>query len=125
MDALAELRATVKSWTDARFVRDWDAVMTLCTDDVVFSPPGEPRVTGAAIRPWLEHLPAVDSLEMTVEHADVVGDRATAIGSGGWSAQIEGQTLSMEFKYMATFKKRGADGWAFSHVIWNMNHALI
>jgi ketosteroid isomerase-like protein len=125
MDDLTELRATVKAWTDARFIRDWDGVLALCTDDVVFSPPGEPSVSGDAIRSWLELLPPVDNLTMTVEKADIAGDSATATGTGGWSAHIEGQLITMEFKYMATFKKRGADGWAFSHVMWNMNHALI
>lgn len=124
MEETTAIRATIETWTQARIIRDWDGLLATCTDDLVLSPPGEPRVSGDDLRPWLEHLPPVDTLKLLAEHTDVAGDRATVIGSGGWTAQIEGQMLTMDFKFIGLFKKRAGGDWAFSHIIWNMNHPL-
>jgi ketosteroid isomerase-like protein len=42
MDATAAIRATVVPWTKAALDRNWDAMISMCTNDVVFAPPGEP-----------------------------------------------------------------------------------
>lgn len=124
MDDRAAIEQTIETWTQARIVRDWDGLLAMCTDDLVLSPPGEPRVSGDDIRPWLEHLPPIDTLKLDTEHCHVAGDRATVIGSGGWTARIEGQLIRMDFKFIGLFRKQAGGAWVFSDVIWNLNHPM-
>jgi len=36
----------IEPWTQACIRRDWDSLLSMCTDDVVFMPPGAPAATG-------------------------------------------------------------------------------
>ena len=40
MDAATAIRATLAPWTKAALDRNWDSMISLCTSDVVFAPPG-------------------------------------------------------------------------------------
>ena len=120
-DAAATIRGFVAPWTQACLDRNWDALLTMCTDDVVFSPPGEPKVSGAGVRTWLEAFPVIKEFNWDFDDINVSGDLAVGVGWGKMDVEVEGQDASMAIKFADVFR-RGDDGsWRFVHVIWNEN----
>ena len=119
MDSAAVIRAIIPPWRKACLERNWDALLAMCTDDVVFAPPGESQVSGSKIRPWLEAFPVMKAFDFTFDRVDVSGDLATATGTGTWTLDVNGQDVSASFKFADVFR-RGSDGsWRYAHVIWN------
>ena len=55
-DAAAQIRATIEPWNRCCLGRDWDTLLTMCTEDVVLSGPGEQKVSGDALRTWLDNF---------------------------------------------------------------------
>ncbi len=119
MDAAATIRTTIAPWAKACLDRDWDALLSMCTDDVVFAPPGEPSVSGNKIRPWLETFPVVKEFKFDFDRVDVNGDLATGVGHGTWTLDINGQNVSVPFKFADVFRRRPDGSWRYAHVIWN------
>jgi len=119
MDDSTAIRATVGPWTKAALDRNWDAMIAMCADDVVFAPPGEPSVSGKALKPWLEAFPVMKEFIWDFDRIDVSGDLATGVGRGTWTLDINGQLATATFKFADIFRK-GPDGnWKYAHVIWN------
>jgi len=77
--AASAIPELVEPWTRACLARDWDAVLGMCTDDVVFSPPNEPLVEGQAVRPWLE----IQESQPASRPGWARGEATTARGPGG------------------------------------------
>ena len=121
MDSTDTIRSFVAPWSQACVDRDWDALLAMCTDDVVFSPPGEPKVSGSGVRTFLEAFPVIKAFNWGFDDIDVSGDLAVGVGWGKMIVEAEGQDASMNFKFADVFR-RGDDGsWRFAHVIWNEN----
>ncbi len=122
-DDAATIRGFVAPWTQACLDRNWDALLAMCTDDVVFSPPGEPKVSGAGVRTWLEAFPVIKEFNWDFDNIDVSGDMAVGVGWGKMDVEVEGQDASMNIKFADVFR-RGDDGsWRFAHVIRNENES--
>lgn len=122
-DDTAAIRALIEPWSRSAIDRDWDAMLAMCTYDIVFSPPGEPKVSGTALRPWLEAYPIIKEFNWGFDEIEVSGDLAVGVGWGEMTVEIEGQEASTTIK-LADALHRGEDGtWRFSHVIWNENEA--
>jgi len=119
MDDVAAIRATIGPWTKACLDRNWDALLQMCTDDVVFAPPGEPKVSGTRVRQWLEAFPVIKVFEATFDKVDVSGDLATAVGAGRWTFAIDGRDHSATFKFADVYRKDRDGKWQYAHVIWN------
>ena len=120
-DDSAAIRAFIEPWRRSAIDRDWDAMLAMCTYDVVFSPPGEPKVFGAALRPWLEAYPIIKEFDLGFDKIEVSGGLAIGVGWGKMTVETEGQEASLNIKFADAFR-RGEDGaWRFSHVIWNEN----
>ena len=113
------IRGTVQPWIKASLERDWDGLLSMCTDDVVFSPPGEPAVSGRGLRQWLEAFPAMNAFEWDFDRIDVSGDLATGVGRGAWTFDINGQRVSATFKFVDVVRKAADGKWKYAHVIWN------
>src|SRR5262245_33075036 len=109
MDSTAEIRATIPLWRKAALDRNWDALLAMCTNDVVFAPPGESQVSGNKVRPWLEGFPVMKEFDFTFDRVDVNGDLATVTGNGRWTFDVNGEQLSTNFKF-ADVLKRALDG---------------
>ena len=117
----AAIRALIDPWRQSAIDRDWDAMLAMCTYEVVFSPPGEPKVSGAQLRPWLEAYPIIKEFNLGFDKIEVSGGLAIGVGWGKMTVEIEGQEASLNIKFADTFR-RGDDGsWRFAHVIWNRN----
>lgn len=80
------IKDTAKPWADACLARDWDALLGLCTDDVVFLPPDEPAVTNEHVRAWLENYPEITSFNVEFEHVEGLKrrDRVKGVGTRIW-----------------------------------------
>ena len=106
-------------WNGACISRDWDALLELCTDDIVFMPPGESSVSGEGLRPWLDAFPSIKSIEWEIESADMSGDLAVIRGPISQVLEKDGATIDFSGKYCDVLRK-GDDGkWRFACVIWN------
>ena len=67
MDCKTQIAALVAPWVQACLDRDWDALLALCTDDVVFAPPGEPSVSGEeSLKTWLDDFPVMTAFEFSL-----------------------------------------------------------
>ena len=119
MDAAAAIRATIPPWTKACLDRNWDRLLAMCTDDVVFAPPGEPSVSGKKLRPWLDAFPIMKVFKATFDRVDVSGDLASAVGAGTWTLDLNGQEVTATFKFADVFRRTPDGSWRYAHVIWN------
>lgn len=118
--AASAIRAMTAPWRKAALDRNWDAMIAMCTSDVVFAPPGQPSVSGATLRPWLEAYPIMKEFSFDFDRIDVSGDLATGVGRGSWTLDVDGQEQSATFRFVDVFK-RTPKGWRYAHVIWNLD----
>ena len=98
MDPATAIRASIAPWTKACLDRDWDGLLAMCTDDVVFAPPGEPPVSGDKLRSWLDSFPIMKAFKFNVDRIDVGGDLATAVGGGTWTLDLNGEDVTAHFQ---------------------------
>ncbi len=117
------IRGIIDPWNRACLNRDWDALLSMCTDDMVFMPPNEPRVAGDALRPWLDAFPVIKEMSWGIDLLEGRGDLARLFGWVKETLEIDGQDVEFNGKYCDTMRK-GEDGkWRFSMVIWNSDEA--
>jgi ketosteroid isomerase-like protein len=121
MDDAAAIRATSAPWSKAGLDRDWDAMLALCTKDVVFAPPGEPSVSGSKLKAWLEAFPVMKVFTFSFDRIDVSGNLATGVGRGTWTIILDGREVSAAFKFADVFRRDPTGNWRYAHVIWNLD----
>jgi ketosteroid isomerase-like protein len=121
--AASAMSALIEPWIRACTARDWDTLLSFCTDDITFSPPNEPLVEGAAARPWLERFPTISKMGWDIDHLESAGDLAWLRGWVRMTLDVAGQTVEFDGKY-TDVARRGADGtWRICHVTWSSNEA--
>ena len=115
------IKSTAQPWADACLARNWDALLALCTDDVVFLPPDEPQVQGEHLRPWLEHYPEIRSFEVEFEQVEGQDQIATARGRFTMTLLPPGQAdpVTTKGKFVDIFRKDLEGTWRYATVIWN------
>jgi len=124
MDDAAAIRALISPWIQACKARDWDALLALCTDDIVFAPPGEPHVSGpSAIRTWMDAFPVIGEFTFAFDQVEVDGALGVGIGTGYMSAEVEGEATEMNFKFVDVLRKLPDGSWRFSHASWSPNES--
>ena len=70
MESKTQIDALVAPWVQACLDRDWDALLALCTDDVVFAPPGEPSISGEeSLKTWLDAFPVMTAFEFSFDQS--------------------------------------------------------
>ncbi len=121
-DDAAQIRATIEPWTKACLDRDWDALLAMCTEDIVISGPGGPKVSGDAVRPWLENYPVMKTMAFDFDRMEISGDLAVANGSGSMMIEVEGQEASMVFDFTDVLRKQHGT-WLYSSVVFNSKDA--
>ncbi len=117
------IRALVEPWTKACVERNWDRLLSMCTDDIIFLPPNEPSAQGGAVRPWLEIFPTIKAMAWDIDHLEGAGQLACARGWVRMTLEVSGQQLSFDGKYTDVFRKQPDGTWRFALVIWNSNEA--
>ena len=99
--------------------RDWDALLELLTDDVVFMPPDEPAVIGkAAAADFLNAFPVLTQYSATIESADGSADHAAVRSSWEGTLELEEGETRMVGKRLATYRKEGGR-WRVATNCWN------
>ena len=121
-DDAAQIRAMIEPWAKACLDRDWDALLALCTEDIVISGPGGPKVTGDAVRAWLENYPVMKTMAFDFDRMEISGDLAVANGSGNMTIEVEGQEDSVAFDFTDVFRKEHGT-WLYSSVVFNSKGA--
>jgi ketosteroid isomerase-like protein len=121
--AASAMSALIEPWCRASVTRDWDALLSFCTDDVTFAPPNEPLVEGPAARPWLEGFPTIVTMGWGIDHLEETGDQAWLRGWVRMTFDVSGQAVNFDGKY-TDVARRGTDGtWRIAHVMWSSNEA--
>ena len=122
-DDVAQIRATIAPWRQACLDRNWDSLLALCTEDIVISGPGDPKVTGDAVRLWLENYPVIKTMTLDFDRIEVSGDLAAASGSGSMLLEVEGQEVTETFDFTDVFRKDEQGTWLYSSVNFNSKDA--
>lgn len=124
MESKTQIEALVAPWVQACLDRDWDALLALCTDDVVFAPPGEPSISGEeSLKNWLDAFPVMTEFEFSFDQIDESDDLAVGFGTGSMTVEMGDDTASMTIKFADVFHRQADGGWLYSHVIWNGNES--
>lgn len=115
------ITSTGKLWAEACVARDWDALLGLCSEDVVFLPPEEPAVSGKQVRSWLENYPEIRSFEVEFDHVEGQDQLAAARGRFTMSIVPPGAPtpLTVTGKFTDTFRKDMRGKWLYTSVTWN------
>jgi len=121
--ASSAIREMVEPWNRAVIDRDWDALLSMCNDDMIFMPPGDRPVSGDAIRPWLDGFPTVTSMFWDIDDVLESGPLATVRGSVRQTFAMEGEEVRVDGKYCDVLRRGGDGEWRFSLIIWNTNEA--
>ena len=122
-DDVAAIRGTIEPWTNACVRRDWDGLLRMCTDDIVFLPPDEPVVEGGGVRRWLDNFPAIKAMSLDIDHVEGAGHLAFVRGRVRMTLEVSGQQLAFDGKYIDLFRKQPNGTWRFAQVMWNSNKA--
>ncbi len=119
--AAAAAKRMINPWNRACIKRDWDALLAMCNDDIIFMPPGAPGVQGQAVRPWLDAIPPIKAMSWSVQRIVQIGNTAWLYGPVQQTFEIEGRDEHFDGKFCDVMRK-GADGkWRISLVVWNSN----
>lgn len=119
----AALQELAKAWAEAAPRQDWDAILELCTDDVLFLPQDDPIVEGKeAQRAWHEDFPTVQEMTSELVKGEISGN--TAIGQGVFSLVAEpeeGSLVNMKGKWLSGYRRQPDGRWLISHLAWNLD----
>lgn len=111
----------IQPWIRACVDRDWDALLAMCTEDIVFMPPGDSLVTGAGVRPWLESFPVVKDMSWRIDRMEDMGDVALLRGPVRQILEIDGRDEEFDGKYFDVMRRTPDGTWRFDLIIWNRN----
>ena len=121
--AAAAVAKMIGPWTRACLDRDWDALLGMCTSDIVFMPPGEAPVSGAAVRAWLEAFPPIKRMSWEVTSLEAAEDQAFLRGPVRQTVVVEGVDEPFEGKYCDLMRREEDGAWRFAVIMWNSNTA--
>lgn len=122
-EAMAAVQDLIQPWNKAIIDRDWDRMLSMCTEDIMFMPHGEPPVSGDAVRPWLDSFPTVKAMSWDVAGLEAAEDMAFVRGSVQQTLQLDEGDYEVDGKY-CDLVRREADGqWRFAVIIWNENRS--
>lgn len=116
---VSAIKATAKPWIQACVERDWDALLQMCTDDVVFLPPDEPMVAGDKLRTWLDAYPVIKRFDF--EFDQIEGQDHLAMARGGFTLETAATTTEVRGKFVDTFRRDDHGKWLYACVIWNLD----
>ncbi len=117
---IAAIRGTIDPWIQACIDADWDRLLSLCTDDVVWMPPDAPIAEGSgAARAYLDTYPDIKAFTVNFTHIEGRGELASARGTFAMTVEVEGNEAAMTGKFVDTFRKQPDNSWRYTSAIWN------
>ena len=125
-DLLAIRRVCEDEWTRVGLKADWDGMVSLLTDDVVFLPPDLPILQGKeAVRVWLDGFPPIKAFKSKEEHTEGRGDLAWSRGTFEMTVEPDpGSLVTMKGKWTVTLRKESDGRWLVASDTWNTDHPL-
>ena len=118
---IASIHRMIEPWNKACIKRDWDALLSMCTDDVIFLPPQDKPIQGVTIRGWLNRFPTIKSMWWDIKYLEGRGDLAFVRGAVRQTLVIDGQDILFDGKYSDTMRKDADGVWRFASIMWNSN----
>ena len=119
--AASAIAALIEPWTRACIARDWDTLLSFCTDDVVFSPPNGQLVQHETVRPFLDGFPTITTMAWDIDHLESAGDLAWFRGPVKMTLDVSGQTVAFDGKYTDVARRRADGTWQVAVVMWSSN----
>lgn len=113
----------IQPWNQAIVDRDWDEMLSMCTEDIVFMPHGEPSVSGDEVLPWLEGFPTVTAMSWDVASLEAAEDIAFLRGSVQQTLETEDGVYEVDGKYCDLIRREADGQWRFAVIIWNENRS--
>jgi len=110
---VSAIRGVVDALREAQLAGDWDAVVALYAEDVVFMLPGQPEFGKAAMRAMVDEA-QMTFHELTFEVAEIDGRADLAFLRGTFSATIsvgEAEPFEGPGKYVWILKKQPDGSW--------------
>lgn len=120
---IAGLEAWLEKWKANFSNADWDSLMDIMTDDVVWLPPDEPVIEGKkAARAKCDEWPSIKDYSAQFVSVDGRDDFAWTRSTFTGAMEVEpGTILSMHGKWTATFRKQADGSWLMTSDIWNFD----
>lgn len=122
-EAMAAVQDLVQPWNQAILDRDWDEMLSMCTEDIMFMPHGEPPVTGDDVMPWLDSFPTVKAMSWDVASLEAAGDIAFVRGSVQQTLEMDDGDYEVDGKYCDLVRRESDGQWRFAVIIWNENRS--
>jgi uncharacterized protein (TIGR02246 family) len=125
----AGVRQVDTEWAKAATVGNGDAIAALYTSEATLLPPGEPIVTGEAVKKyWVDFANGFSGpTELNTISVEGNGDLAVAVGTYSMTLtpkKAGAKPLAKEEgKYMELLKRQDDGSWKIVHDIWNPNAA--
>lgn len=118
---IASIHRMIEPWNRACVMRDWDALLSMCTADVIFLPPQSRPMQGMAIHGWLNTYPTIKAMWWDIKEIEGCGDLACLRGALRQTLVADGQDVLFDGKYANTMRKEADGNWRFATLIWNSN----
>ena len=115
---VAGIDGLIDRWREAWLSRDWDAVVEMCTDDIAMLLPGEPTVSAATLRPFLEAYPEIKSLEWVYDYSEGAGHLAVIRGHGRLELVQDGVVVEVTGRFCDVLRKDDSGGWLMACINW-------
>lgn len=120
----ANIRLLIAQFADAERAGDWDAVLNMMTEDVVFLPNEQPAIEGrAALREWMAQFTDLTFEELNVRVETVVGrgDLAVVWGRYDESYMLDAMAEPLEEagKFVWVLRKQADGSWRVAIAIVN------
>lgn len=116
------IRKELEHHNEAMKRRNFDQVMSMYTDDVLFMPPDEPPIEGKqAARRWLEGWPTILDFDSKMVEAEGSEELACAHGVFSMKVEEEGTPVLKRGKWLASFRRQPDNTWRCAWDAWNLN----
>jgi ketosteroid isomerase-like protein len=119
---IATIRKNLEHHVEAMKNRDFDEIMSLYTDDVLFMPPDEPVIEGKeAARRWVEGFPEILDFDAELVEAEGAEDLACVHGTFSMKIEEEGTPVTRTGKWLASYRRQPGDDWLCAWDAWNLD----
>jgi ketosteroid isomerase-like protein len=112
-------------WTAGCVARDWDKVLAMCAEDIVYMPADQPALRGhAELRSWLDQFPPILTFTQPLEELE--GDAGLAVARATFRGTIAvGQDeVPVSGKVLCSLRKAPTGAWLARRVCWNWDRPM-
>ena len=116
---------TEARWTAALLARDWNQLLAMCADDIVYMPADHPVLRGhAALRAWFDQFPRMLTFSQPLEAVEGQGDLAISHSTFAVTVDNAGTPVGNTGKVLCGWQKDASGQWMVKSVCWNWDRPL-